>query len=165
MQETRVSNLWLRLSTSKHFLCSLAILPALAATPVFGQESVLTVAMVSYDQSPARKTATARNDSAVNPLDKTFVPRLEYRIAGLQPNHHPTTALSSQFFLEDQNAINPRDWSQYVCKKTNADGWGGSWVHVEAGYGQFCQFESSLGEKALEMEQPSCAYFKASFSF
>jgi hypothetical protein len=165
MQGTQVSNPWLRFATSKRVLCSLAILPALVATPVFGEESVITVAMVSYDQAPAQKTAVARNDTAVNSLDNTFVPRLQYRIAGLKPNHQATTSFSSHFFLENPNGFSPRDWSQSICKKPDADGWSGSWVHVEAGYGQFCQFESSLGEKALEMEQPSCAYFKASFRF
>jgi hypothetical protein len=41
----------------------------------------------------------------------------------------------------------------------------GSAVHIKAGYGQFCQYESSIGKPAVELEQPSCAYLKAGFSF
>ena len=46
--------------------------PGLAATLVLGQESVLTLAMVRYDQPSARKPAVARNDSAAIPLLRCF---------------------------------------------------------------------------------------------
>jgi hypothetical protein len=123
------------------------------------------MAMLSYDQSPVRTTAMARPDSAADPFGCLSAPCLQYQIAGLKLDHQNTTAFSSDFLLEYQNNPGPRDWSQFLYKKSNTDERRGTWVHVEAGYGQFCQFESSLGEKTVELEQPSCAYLKASFSF
>jgi hypothetical protein len=38
-------------------------------------------------------------------------------------------------------------------------------MDVGAGYGQVCQFESGIAESAAELERPSRAYLKASFSF
>jgi hypothetical protein len=46
-----------------------------------------------------------------------------------------------------------------------ADGRMGKWVDVAAGYGQVCGLESGLRKDSVELEQPGCAYLKASFSF
>lgn len=165
MQRIKASNRLLQLSGSKRFLCLLAILPVLAATPVFGQISVISLAMVSYDQSPARTTAAARNDSAASPLAYTSAPRLQYLMTDLSLSRTNPSVLLSDFSFEKQDGANPRDWSRFVYKTSNAAGRTGSWVHVEAGYGQFCQYESSLGKNGAELEQPSCAYLRASFSF
>jgi hypothetical protein len=143
----------------------LVLLPALAAIPAFGQESVMTLAMVSYDQSPVRTAAVARHGSATNSPGYTSAPCLAYRITGLNFDSRNALGLSSAFRFNKQDNFSPRDWSRIVYRKSNADGQTWVWTHVEAGYGQFCRFESSLGEKALEMEQPSCAYLRASFSF
>ena len=64
---------------SKHFHRFLVLLLALAATLVFGLESVVTPAMVSHNQSPARTPAVARNDSATNLLCSMLpLPVLQY---------------------------------------------------------------------------------------
>jgi hypothetical protein len=41
----------------------------------------------------------------------------------------------------------------------------GKWMDVAAGYGRVCQLESGLAKSTAELEQPSRAYLKASFSF
>ena len=165
MHSTKASHLLLLLSGSKSLRRFLVLLLALAATSVFGQESVLTLAMVSYDQSPARTPTVSRTDSAANPLGYTSAPRLQYRMAGLKPDHQNATGFSSDFLLEKQNGSCQRDWFQLVHKKSSADGRTGSWVHVEAGYGQICRVESSIGKNSVELERPGFAYLKASFSF
>jgi hypothetical protein len=134
---------------------------------VFGQESVMTLAMVSYDQSPARTRTMARTDSATNPFCYASAPRLQYRVAVLKLDNQNATAFSSDSPLEKQNGPYQRDSFQLVHKKSSADGRGrtGSWVHVEAGYGQICRVESSIGKNAAELERPGFAYLRASFSF
>jgi len=107
----------------------------------------------------------ARNDSAAHQLDYAPAPRLQYRIAELKLDHQDPISLSTNSLLENRNDSSPRDWLQFVNKKTNATGWMGGGVHIEAGYGQFCKFESSGGKTTVEWEQPSCAYIKAGFSF
>ncbi len=132
---------------------------------MLGQESVMTLAMVSYDQLPARTASVARYDSTTNSLATLPPPRLQYRIAGLKLECRNSTGFSTDFQPEKQNDFCPRDWSRFVCKKSSAEGWTGIRAYVEAGYGQFFQFESSLGAKAAELEQPSFAYLKATFRF
>ena len=149
----------------KLVFCCLVLLPALAAIPAGGQNSVITLAMVRYDQSPVRMDAVARNDPVAQQLAYVPAPRLQYQIAGVKLDHQDAISLSTDFLLENRNGSSPRDWLQLSSKKPNAAGWMGSGVHIKAGYGQFCQFESSLGKTTVELEQPSCAYFKAGFSF
>ena len=165
MQRTEDSKLLLFQSGPAPVFRFLVLLLALAATSVFGQASVVTLAMVSYDQSPARTPAAARNDSAASPFRFASAPCLQYRWAGLNLDHQFATAFSTDFPLEKQNGIWQRDWFQWVHKKSSADGRTGSWVHLEAGYGQFCQFESGIGKNIVELQQPSCAYLRASFNF
>ena len=131
--------------------------------PVFGQVSVITLAMVSYDQSPARTTLVARNDSEADLLS-AVTSGLQYRIAGLQLDRQRYIGFSSNLFIK-QITFSPRDWSQLVYKKSNQEGRPWIWTHVDAGYGQFYQLESNLGIKPGELEQPSSAYLRASFSF
>jgi hypothetical protein len=38
-------------------------------------------------------------------------------------------------------------------------------MDVAAGYGQICQFESSITKNTAELERPGFAYLRASFSF
>ena len=165
VQRTEDSKLLLFPSGPAPVFRFLVLLLALAATSVFGQASVVTLAMVSYDQSPARTPAAARNDSAASPFRFASAPCLQYRWAGLNLDHQFATAFSTDFPLEKQNGIWQRDWFQWVHKKSSADGRTGSWVHLEAGYGQFCQFESGIGKNIVELQQPSCAYLRASFNF
>ena len=80
MHRTEDANLLLLLSGSKSFRRFLVLLLALAATSVFGQESVMTLVMVSYDQSPA-----ARNNSEANLFCyDASAPRLQYQMAALK---------------------------------------------------------------------------------
>ena len=72
---------------------------------------------------------------------------------------------ATDFRLEKQSGSNQRDLFQLVHKKLYADGRTGKWVDVEAGYGQICGVESGIGKNSVELEQPGCAYLKASFSF
>jgi hypothetical protein len=166
VQRTEDSNLLLLLSGSKSFRRFLVLLLALAETSVFGQGSVLTLAMVRYDQSPARTPAVARNHSAANLLCyDASAPRLQYRVAALNLDNQNATGFSSDSRLEKQSGSNQRDLFQLVHKKLSANGQTGSWVIVEAGYGQICRDESSIGKNTVELERPGCAYLKASFSF
>ena len=166
MQRTEDSNLLLLRSGSEYVLRFLVLLLALAATSVFGQEPAVTLAMVSYDQSPARTPAVARNHSAANLLCyDASAPRLQYQVAALKLDNQNATGFSYDSRLEKQNGSNQRDLFQLVHKKLYADGRMGKWVDVEAGYGQICGVEPGIGKNTVELERPSRAYLKASFSF
>ena len=161
VQRTEDSNLLLLLSGSEYVLRFLVLLLALTVTSVFGQESGVTLAMVSYDQSPA-----ARNHPAANLLCyDASAPRLQYRVAALKLDNQNATDFSSDFRLEKQSGSNQRDLFQLVHKKLSADGRTGKWVDVAAGYGQVCQFESGIGKNTAELQRPGYAYLRASFSF
>ena len=166
MQRTVDSNLLLLLSGSEYVLRFLVLLLALAVTSMFGQESVVTLAMVSHDQLPARTPAVARNNSVTNLLCyDASAPRLQYRVAALKLDNQNATDFSSDFRLEKQSGSNQRDLFQLVHKKLYADRRTGKWVDVAAGYGQVCQFESGIGKNTAELQRPGFAYLKASFSF
>ena len=166
MQQTEDSNLLFLLSGSANVLRFLVVLLALGATLVLGQEPVVTLAMVRYDQSPAQTPAVARNNSAANLLCyDASAPRLQYRVAVLKPDNQNATGFSYDSRLKKQSGSNQHDLFPLVHKKLYADGRAGKWVDVEAGYGQICGVESGIGKNTMELEQPSCAYLKASFSF
>lgn len=165
MQRTEDSNLLLLLSGSEYVLRFLVLLLVLTVTSVFGQESVVTLAMVSYDQSPARTPAVARNDSATSSFHYASAPRLQHQVAVLKLDNQNATDFSSDFHLEKQSGSNQRDLFQLVHKKLSADGRTGKWVDVAAGYGQICQFESGIGKNTAELQRPGYAYLRASFSF
>ncbi|MFZ0827869.1 MAG: hypothetical protein WAO02_10650 [Verrucomicrobiia bacterium] len=162
---TKDSNLLRRLSVSKPFLWLLVLLPSVAAISVFGQKSVITLAMVSYDQAPAGTAAVAAKGSTANALGDTSAPLLQYRITGLKLDHQNIPCFSTNSLFDQRDGSLPGNWSRFVYKKATVDGRTAGWMHVEAGYGQYCQFESSFGENAWQLERPSCAYFRACFSF
>jgi hypothetical protein len=166
VHRTEDSNLLLLLSGSKSFYSFLILLLALAATSVFGQGSVLTLAMVRYDQSPVRTPTVAHNNSAANLLCYDApAPRLQYRVAVLKFDNQNATDFSSDSRLEKQSISNQHDLFQLVHKKLYADGRTGKWMDVAAGYGQVCQFESGIAKNTAELQRPGFAYLKASFSF
>ena len=165
MQRTEDSNLLLLLSGSEYVLRFLVLLVALAVTSLFGQESVVTLAMVSHDQLPARTLAVARHDSATSSFPDASTPRLPSRVAVLKPDNQDATGFSYDYRLEKQNGSNQRDLFQLFHKKLSAHGPTGSWMIVAAGYGQVCQFESGIRKNTVELERPGRAYLKASFSF
>jgi hypothetical protein len=165
VQRTEDSNLLLLLSRSEYVLRFLVLLLALAVTSVFGQESVVTLAMVSYDQSPARMPAMARNDSATGSFRYASAPRLQHQVAVLKLDNQNATGFSSDYRLEKQSGSNQRDLFQLIHKKLSANGRTGSWVLVEAGYGQICRVESGIGKNTAELQRPGFAYLRASFSF
>jgi hypothetical protein len=163
--KTNDSSPLLFLSGSGKILRFLAVLLTLAAPAAWGQESVLMLAMVRYDQLPARTPTEARCDSAANPSDSVSAPRLQYQVAGLKPDRLSIVAVSFDASVEKQNAGYRQDWLQLVRKKSGGDGWTVFGGHIEAGYGQFCRLESGFGKSVMELEQPSCAYLRARFSF
>jgi hypothetical protein len=165
VRRTEDSNLLLLLSGSEYVLRFLVLLLVLAVTSMFGQESVVTLAMVSHDQSPARTPAVARHNSATSSFPYASAPRLQYQVAALKLDNQNATDFSSDFRLEKQSGSNQRDLFQLVHKKLSADGQTGKWVDVAAGYGQVCQFESGIGKNTAELQRPGFAYLKASFSF
>jgi hypothetical protein len=165
VQRTEDSNLLLLLSGSEYVLRFLVLLLALAVTSVFGQESVVILAMVSYDQSLARTTTVARNHSATSSFPYASAPRLQSRMAALKFDNQNATDFSSDFRLEKQSGSNQRDLFQLVHKKLSANRRTGSWVLVEAGYGQICRVDSSIGKNTAELQRPGFAYLRASFSF
>jgi hypothetical protein len=138
----------------------------MAATSEFGQESVLTLAMVRYDLPPVRKPAVTRNDAVANfHCYDASVPRFQPQAAVLKPDNQNATGFPYDSRLEKQDGSNQRDLFQLVHKKLYSDGRMGRWVDVTAGYGQVCQFESGIAKNTAELQQPGCAYLKASFSF
>jgi hypothetical protein len=165
VQRTEDFNLLFLLSGSKSFRRFLVLLLAITATSVFGQESVLTLAMVSHNQSPAWTRAVASNDSATSAFRYASAPRLQSRMTVLKSDNQNATGFSYDSRLEKQNGSNQRDLFQLFHKKLSADGRPGSWMLVEAGYGQICRAEPGIGKNTAELERPSRAYLKASFSF
>jgi len=159
--KTEVPNLLFLPSGSKSFRRFLVLLLILTATLVFGLGSAVTPAMVSHNQSPARTPAVARHDSATSSFPCVSTSRLQYPAVVSKTDNQNAT----DFRLEKQSGSNQRDLFQLVHKKLYADGRTGKWVDVEAGYGQICGVESGIGKNSVELEQPGCAYLKASFSF
>jgi len=165
VQRTEASNLLLLLFDPEKIHRFFVLLLALAATWVFWLESVMTPPMVSHNQSPARTPAVTRNDSATSSFRYASAPRLQYQVAALKLDDQNATDFPYDFRLEKQNGSNQRDLFQLVHKKLYADGRMGKWVDVEAGYGQICGVEPGIGKNTVELERPSRAYLKASFSF
>jgi len=163
---TKDSNLLLLLSGSKSFRRFLVLLLTMAATSALGQESVLTLAMVRYDPSPAWMPAVARNHSTANILCyDASASRLQYEVALLQCDKQNATDFSSYSRLEKQSGPNQHDLFQLVHKQMYADGRTGKWVDIAAGYGHIFGDEPSIRKNSAEWERPGCAYLKASFSF
>ena len=168
MHTSKNANQLFLLSGSKNFRRFLVLLLALAATSVSKQESVLTAAVVRYDQAPAQKCVVVRNNSAANLLVYTApTPRHLSRAAASKPDsqNKNTADFPSVSRLEKQSGSYQRDLFQLVHTKLYADGRTGKWMDVAAGYGQVCEFESGIAESMAELERPSRAYVKASFSF
>ena len=82
-----------------------------------------------------------------------------------EPDGQKTADFPSVSRLEKQSGSCQRDLFQLVHTKLYADGRAGKWMDVAAGYGQVCDFESGIAESMAELERPSRAYVKASFSF
>jgi hypothetical protein len=163
---TEVYNLLPLLSGSKSFRRFLVLYLAIISPSVFGQESALTLAMVRYDQSPARTPVAAHNNFAANLICyDVSAPHLQYQMAALQLDNQNVSDFPSDSRLEKQRDSNQRDLLQLVHKQLYADGRTGKWVDVAAGYGQIFGDESSIGKNSAEMERPGCAYLKASFNF
>lgn len=166
VHRTEDSNRLFLLSCSKRVRHFLVLFLVLAATSVFGQGSGLTLAMVRYNQSPARRTAMARNNSATNYICyDVSAPRLQHPVAALKLDNQNATNYSSDSRLEKPSGSNQRDLFRFVHKKLSTDGRTGKWVDVAAGYGRVCQFESGLGKNAADFQHPGFAYLRASFSF
>jgi len=125
----------------------------------------MTLAMVSYNPSPARTSTVARNDSADHSFYDASTPHLRHPAAALKPDHQNITAFPPETPLEKQTVSRQHDWFQLVQKKSGPGGWMGRRVQVEAGYGQICRAESNRGKNTMEWQQPSCAYLRAGFSF
>jgi len=163
---TEVSNLLRLLSGSKSFRRFLILLLAMAATSVLGQESVLTLAMVRYDQPPALMPAVARNNSAASRFGyEASTSHLRYPMTTLKLDHQNASGFPSDSHLEKQGGSNQGDLLRLVHKKMYADGRAGKWVDVAAGYGHICGVESGIWKNTTDLERPGCAYLKASFSF
>ncbi len=137
----------------------------LATATASGQESVLTLAMLHYDQPAARTSAVTGYDSATIFFSHVSVPGLHYQVAALRYDCPGATAFSFDTLLEEQNWSYRQDRLRLVHKEPVGEGWTNFWGHIEAGYGQFCRLESGFGKSMMELEQPSCAYLKARFSF
>jgi hypothetical protein len=165
VQSIKDSSPLLLLSGSGKILRFLAVVLALTATAALGQESVMTLAMVSYDKSPARISAATGYHATASPLSSVSAPCLQYQTAGLKPDGLNIAAFSFNASVEKQDAGYRHDWLQLVRKKSDGDGRTGFWGHFEAGYGQFCRLESGIGKSIMELEQPKCAYLRARFSF
>jgi hypothetical protein len=155
-------------SCSKRVRRFFVLFLVLAPTSVFGQGSVLTLAMVRYDQSPARRSAVARNNSAANLICYDVSaprPQFQYPVAALKLDNQNAANFSSDSRFEKPSGSNQHDLFRLVHKKLSTDGRTGKWVDVAAGYGRVCQFESGIGKNAADLQHPGFAYLRASFSF
>ncbi len=165
MQRPIDSSLLLLLSGNRNVLHFLVLILALATAAASGQESVLTLAMLRYDQPVARTPIVAGHDSAASSFSHVSVPRLQYQVADLKRDYPSITGFPFETPIKGRKGFYQRDWLQLVPKKSGGDGRTDFWGHIEAGYGQFCQLEFAFGKSTMELEQPSCAYLKARFSF
>lgn len=167
MHPTEDASLLPPVSGSKIFRQFLVLLLALAATSVFGQESVLTLAMVRYDKSPAWTPAEAHSNTATDLFCyDVSAPRLPSRVAALKLDYQSTTDFTFDSRLEKQSEpIHQHDLIQLVHTKLYSDGRMGKWMNVAAGYGQVCQHETDIAKNMEDLQRPGFAYLSASFSF
>jgi len=153
------------LSGTRNILRLVVLLVAPAVPVVSGQESVLTLAMLRYDQPAVRTLAVVCYDSATISFSHVSVPVLQYQVAASRYDSPGASAFSFDTLLEEQNRYYRQEWLQLFHKGLVGDGRTSFWGHLEAGYGQFWRLESQFGKSAMELEQPSCAYLMARFSF
>ena len=165
MLKIEVSKLLPPLTDPEHIHRFFVLLLALAATLAFWLESTGTPAMICQEPSPARTPAVASIEPVTSPLSSVTAPRLRFRTSVIKPDNQDATGYSYDYRFEKQNDSNQRDLFQLIHKKLSANGQSGSRVLVEAGYGQICEVEAGIGENEVELERPSRAYLKASFSF
>jgi len=164
--KTQACKLLFLLSGLKSVRRLLILLLSMAATSEFGQEPVLTMAMIRHVQPPVRKPAVIHNDSTANRYYyNTPAPRPQFPAAAANLDDQNVTDSPSDSHLEKQSNPNQRNLFQLVHKKVCADGHTGKWVDVAAGYGQIGGAEPGLEKNSVELEQPGRAYLKASFSF
>jgi len=165
VRRTENSSLSCLLSVSEiaRFLSVVFLL--MAATSVFGQEKVRTLAMVRYSQSPLQALPATRVGPTAIPFQNVPAPRLQYRPAALTPGNQNDAGLEFESRLEKQNGSNQRELFQLVHKKIGASGRTGSWVDVEAGYGQTGHDEYGFVRSTADLERPGFAYLRADFSF
>ena len=155
------------LSGSKSVRRCLVLLLALAATSVLGQGSVLTLAMVRYDQSPALTPRVAHNISTTDLLCyDASVSHFQYRVAALELDHQNTSVFSFDPRLEKPVGSNQQhDLLPLVHTKLYSDGRMGKWMYIAAGYGQVSEHETDIAKNTVDLQRPGFAYLKASFSF
>ena len=166
VHRTKYAN-WLILLSGLKSVRYYLVLLALATISVFGQEPVLTLAMVRYDPSPVRTPKAAHNNSAADLLCyDVSASHFPYRAAALKLDNQNTIGFSFDFRLEKQSdPIHQQDLLQLVHTKLYSDGRMGKWMNVAAGYGQVCQHETDIAKNTEDMQRPGFAYLKASFSF
>jgi len=172
----RTKNSWplLHPFSTGNFFRRFVLLFGLITTSALGQQSLLMLGTISYDQSP--KPASAASRTVAHHSSDSFAyffvdisrPGFQDRLTAWQPPHpyFGSHAFSfANFTLDSSTGSFQRDWLQLARKKTDEVGRTGFWRHIEAGYGQFSQLGASFGSYVIEPDQPGFPYLKAHFTF
>jgi hypothetical protein len=139
---------------------------SMAATSVFGQETVRTLAMVRYDQPSVVRTPVAVHaDSVAYSFDNISAPHLPYRLAVLKVGHQNDAGFFTGFRLEPPNGSDQGDLFRLIHKNLSAVGRTGNWLNVEVGYGPINDGEFDIKKSTVELQRPGYAFLKASLSF
>jgi hypothetical protein len=153
------------LADPEHLHRFFILLLTFAAALVFWLETTSTPPTVSQAPSRTWNPAVTRVAPATRPLPAVVVSRAEVPSPEMAPENQDNVTFSNHYRLEKQSAAGQDDWLRFIYRKLGPDDQPANGLHVEAGYGQLCRMESGFGQRALEQEQPRCAYLKAGFSF
>src|SRR5208337_822128 len=110
------------LSGTRNILRLVVLLVAPAVPVVSGQESVLTLAMLRYDQPAVRTLAVVCYDSATISFSHVSVPVLQYQVAASRYDSPGASAFSFDTLLEEQNRYYRQEWLQLFHKGLVGDG-------------------------------------------
>ena len=128
-----------------------------------GQQVRLTPTAAPYYPLTSWSVIMAAQIPAANPFNYISAPRLEYSLAEAAHGSLDFAAGLVDSALDRENLASRWDGLQFLRKKSGEGDLPGFWGHLEAGYGHFYRLPSS--KSIMELEQPSCAYLMAKFSF
>jgi len=156
-----------RLSAVGSILASAAFLPDIGARPAQAQESVMTLAMVRYDQAPARRSVPTRpalSLSTPEPATGFSLGNAEGNVLRLDAARE--TDLPSGHYLTKDD---PGTRSPLVLVHTSLRDYGRPKVlmNIQAGFGPLWEGTSAVYREisGAALQEPNCAYLKAVFKF
>ncbi len=160
----KCSRLFPLLTEPEHIHRFFILLLTLTATFVFWLES--KGAPVTSDETPSQPwRPAATRIGSITAFSPATDPRLPLQNPVPKTDKQNAAGYPANYHLEKQRDAGRSDLFQMIYKKLGPDGRSGNRVRVEAGYGPLCRMEPDFGQRSLELEQPGCAYLKASLSF